>query len=225
MGRTPLDPPERSALRGEFDLRLDGEGGLGGTASLTYTGQEALGLRLQSLGTDEAGVRKSLEEKMAALLHEGAKASVRTVGNTAASEDGLRVDYDVALPGVVTAAGDRKVLPAFPLRPRWRDSFRTSSRRTSAYFPYLALESFDIVINLPDGLTVEAAPAANQADWSFGRYSLSAAAEEGTKVRIRRESTIGKCLVPPDQYPLMRGFFDKVRSSDDGQIVLSSGKK
>ena len=223
--RTPLDPPERSALRGEFDLRLDGEGGLGGTASMTYTGQEALGLRLQNFGADEAGLRKSLEEKMAALLPEGSKASVRTVGNTAASEDSLRVDYDVAFPGVVVAAGDRKVLPAVPLRPRWRDSFRNSGRRTSVYFPYLALETFDIVITLPDGLAVEAVPAANQADWSFGRYSLSAAAEEGTKVRIRRESTIGKCVIPPDQYPLLRAFFDKVRLSDDGQIVLSSRKK
>lgn len=224
IGRTPLDPAERSALRGELDLRLDGEGGLGGTASLTYTGQEALVLRLQNFGADEAGIRKILEEKMAALLPEGAKATVRAVGNMAASEDSLRVDYDVALPGVVTAAGDRKVLPVFPFRPRWRDSFRTSSRRTSVYFPYLALETFDIVITLPDGLTVEAAPAANQADWSFGRYSLSAAVE-GTKVRIRRESTTGKCLVPPAQYPLMRGFYDKVRSSDEGQIVLSAAKK
>ncbi len=69
--RTPLDPPERSARRGEFDLRLDGAGGLGGTASLTCTGQEALRLRLENLGADEAGIRKKLEEKMAALLPEG----------------------------------------------------------------------------------------------------------------------------------------------------------
>jgi hypothetical protein len=218
--RTPLDPPERSARRGELDLHLDGAGGLGGTASLTCTGQEALRLRLENLGADEAGIRKKLEEKMAALLPEGGKASLRAVGNMTGSDESLRIDYDVALPGVVIEAGDRKALAAVPLRPQWRDSFRNSSRRTSVYFPYLALESLDIVITLPVGLTVEAAPAASQADWTFARYSLAAAAEAGTKVRIKREFMIGKCLIPPGEYPLVRAFFDKARAGDDGQIVL-----
>jgi hypothetical protein len=223
--RTPLDPPERAVRRGELDLRLDEAGGLGGTASLTCTGQEALRLRLENFGADEAGIRKKLEEMMAALLPEGGKASLRAVGNMTGSEESLRVDYEVALPGVVIEAGDRKALPAVPLRPQWRDSFRNSSRRTSVYFPYLALESLDIVIALPEGLTVEAAPAASQADWTFARFSLAATAEAGTKVRVKREFTIGKCLIPPGEYPLLRAFFDKVRSGDEGQIVLSSGKK
>ncbi|HSA94746.1 MAG TPA: DUF3858 domain-containing protein [Acidobacteriota bacterium] len=223
--KTPLDPPERAARRGELDLRLDGEGGLVGTASFTWSGQDALRLRLENLGADETGLRKTLEEKMAALLPEGGKASLRAVGNMTGTDDSLRVDYEVALPGVVVEAGDRKALAVVPLRPEWRDSFRNSSRRTSVYFPYLARESLDIVIALPEGVTVEAVPTANQADWAFARYSLAAAAEGGTKVRVHREFAIGKSLIPPGEYPLVRAFFDKVRAADDGQIVLSSRKK
>jgi hypothetical protein len=223
--RTPLDPPERSGSHAQFAFRLDREGGLGGTATLTCTGQEALALRLENMGADETGIRKSFEAKMAALLPEGAKATLRAAGNVAGSEDGLRAEYDVVVPGVSAAAGERMVMPAVPLRPRWRDSFRHAKRRSSVYFPYLAAESADIVISLPDGLTVETVPAACQAERSFARYSLAVTAEEGAKIHARRELRIGKYRLASDQYSVVKTFFDQVRAGDDGQIVLSSAKK
>lgn len=220
IDRTPLDPPEGSGLQGQFTLQLDREGSLGGAASLTYKGQEALALRLENLGADETGIRRSFEEKMAALLPEGAKASLRKTGNMVSSEDSLRVEYDIAVPGVAAAAGDRMILPAVPLRPGWRGSFRQAKRKSSVYFPYLATESIEIVVTLPDGMMVETVPASSQAERSFARYSLAVTAEEGAKVHTRRELTIGKYRIASDQYPALKTFFDQVRAGDDGQIVL-----
>jgi Domain of Unknown Function with PDB structure (DUF3857) len=219
--KTPLDPPERSRRQARFVLRLDREGGLAGTASVTFTGQEALALRVQNLGADETGVRKSLEEKMAALLPEGAKASLRAAGNMVASEDSLGLEYDVAIPGVATAAGDRTV----PLRPTWRDSFRHASRKSSVYFPYLSVDSVEIEITLPEGLTVETLPDPSQAERSFARYSLVMKAEDVAKVRVSRELALGKYRMASNQYPAVKSFFDQVRAADDAQMVLAAGKR
>jgi len=68
-------------------------------------------------------------------------------------------------------------------------------------------------------------PAACQSERSFARYSLTAAAEDGRKLHVRRELTIGKGRVPADQYPVLKSFFDQARAGDDGQIVLAPEKK
>jgi hypothetical protein len=221
----PPDPPERSTVEQAFDLRLDGAGGLSGTATLTCTGQEALSLRLEYLDADDAEMKKSLGEKMAALLPKGGQASVRKIENMTGSEDRLQIEYEVAVPGVAAAAGDRLLLPVVPFRAGWRDSFRHARRRGSVYFPYLEHESDDIVIALPENVKVDTVPAACQSERSFARYSLTAAAEDGRKLHVRRELTIGKGRVPADQYPVLKSFFDQARAGDDGQIVLAPEKK
>jgi hypothetical protein len=222
--KLPLDPPERSSDRGEFALRLDRTGGLAGTAALTFTGQRALTFRLENLGADESGIKKSFEEKIAALLPEGGKVVVRKVVHAAASTDDLRVECELEIPGIATAAGDRLLLPAVPFRSLWRDSFRRAGRKSSVYFPHLFSEADDIVITVPEGMTIETAPAACRGERSFARYSLLTTAEEGTTLRVRRELSISKYRLAPYDYPHLKSFFDQVRTGDDGQVVLTAKK-
>ncbi|MGE5740632.1 MAG: hypothetical protein ACM32H_01240, partial [Candidatus Aminicenantes bacterium RBG_16_66_30] len=110
-------------------------------------------------------------------------------------------------------------------RAGWRESFRHAGRAGSVYFPYLLRESDDIVIAVPEGLTIETVPAASQSERTFARYSLTAGAEGGTKLHVRRDVTIGANRIPPDQYPVLKSFFDQVRAGDDGQVVISAEKK
>ncbi len=221
----PLDPPERTLTRRAFDLRLDGDGGLTGTASLTCTGQEALDLRLEYLGIDDSEMRKGLAEKMSSILPAGGKASVRTVENMTQSEDEIRIEFEIAVPGVTTTAGDRLIMPLVPYRVGWRDSFRHAGRAGSVYFPYLLRESDDILITVPEGLKIETVPAASRCERTFSRYSLAAEVDDGARFHIRREMTILKNQVLPDQYPVLKSFFDQARIGDDGQVVLSVVKK
>jgi hypothetical protein len=222
---TPLDPPERSESRRAFDLRLDRDGGLSGTASLAYTGQEALGLRVEYLGLDEAETKNDLAAKLMSVLPKGGRASVVKVENMTGSEDELRVEFEIAIPGAATAAGERLVLPLVPYRAGWRDAFRHTRRSGSVCFPYLFHESDDIVIAVPDGLRIETLPPAAQNERSFARYTLSAEAGDGTKLHVRRELRIGKIRIPADQYPVLKTFFDQTRAADDGQVVLAAEKK
>ncbi len=222
---TPLDPPEASALHREFDLKLDATGRLNGTIRLTCTGQEALVRRLEYLGVDESEVRRRLEDELKAELGGEAQASLRRADNLTVSEDPVRFEFEVAWTAGATVAGGRKILPVFPLRAGWHDAFRHAKRRTSVQFRYLARETDDILIALPEGTSVEAGPAARLYELSFARYELSAATEEAGRLRIRRELAIVKPRVVLGQYPVLKGFFDHVRAGDEGQVVLAPTKK
>jgi len=222
---TPLDPPDKSSIHREFALQLDAQGRMTGTVKMTFTGQEALIRRLDYLDVDETEVKKLLEEKMTALMSGEAMVSLRKVDNMANSEDAVRLEFDVSLPASATVVGDRMVLPVMPFRAGWHDSFRHSGRRASVYFPYLCRESDDIVLTLPAGMKVEAAPAACQNKRSFAEHSLAAVAEEGGKLHVQRELVIGKIRIPADQYSILKIFFDQVRAGDEGQVVLALDKK
>ena len=222
---TPLDPPERSLARRAFDLRLSPDGGLTGTVTLSCTGQEALGLRLDHFGLAEEEMKKSLSEKMAARLPEGGRAAVLQMENMSGCEDEVRIVFEVAIPAAATPAGDRLLLPVVPYRGTWRDAFRHANRTNSVYFPYLVSESDDIIVALPEGMKVETAPAAAKSERSFSRYSLAAEVDGGAKLRVRRELTILKNRIPADQYPVLRSFFDHARAGDEGQVILAVEKK
>lgn len=220
----PPDPPERSRTRWTFDLSLGRDGGLSGSGVMACTGQDALALRLEYLRMDEAAAGKSLGEKLTGLLPAGGTASVRRTENLAGSNDELRAEFDVTMPAAATAAGDRLLLPVMPFRTVGRDAFRHAGRAGPVYFPYLFRESDDITIAVPDGLKVEAIPAAGHHERSFADYSFSVSVE-GSKIRIGRELLIGKNLIPLAQYPVLKSLFDQIRAGDESQIVLSVDKK
>jgi hypothetical protein len=222
---TPLDPPERSSVRRAFDLRLDRSGTLTGTLSLISTGHDALETRLAYFGTDEAGMKKALAERMTALLPEGGQAAVRKVENMTGFGDELRVEFDITVPGAATAAGDRLVMPIVPCKTNWRDSFRHARRTGPVCFPYAANVTDDIAITLPEGLTVETVPAASRSERTFAKYTLSAEAGDATRLRVRREMTIGRIRIPLDQYPVLKSFFDQARAGDEAQVVIAAAKK
>jgi hypothetical protein len=220
----PPDPPERTEMRQTLHLNLDRGGRLAGSGTIVSTGQEALALRLEYLGTDEAEARKSLDAKITALLPEGGSASVRKVENLAGSNDELRIEFEVALPAA-TAAGDRLLLPVLPYKARGRDSFQHAGRTGSVCFPFLFRAADEITITLPEGLKVETAPAPAQSSRSFGDYALTVAVEDGSKIHVRRGLTVSKSAIPAGQFPVVKSFFDQARAGDDAMIVLSIGKK
>jgi hypothetical protein len=222
---TPPDPPEKTQIRRELALQLNLQGNLNGTAKVSFTGQEALALRLDHFGSDDIEVKKDLEAEMTATLPGGAKATLRKVENFNNSADDIKAEFDIAVPGAATLVGDRMLLPASPSRVGRKYSFPHARRQYSIYFPYAFREYDDIVVTLPAGVKAEGIPAVIQNKRSFSEYSLTCAVEDGTKLHVRRELVIGKSRIPADQYSILKIFFDQVRAGDEGQVVLELEKK
>jgi len=222
----PVYPPDTAATRFDIAFQLDAEGNLTGTVKAAYRGQDALVRRLEHIGDDKVEVKKDLEKEMSGLLPDGAKVSLKKVENIDNSADILWAEFDVSIPAIATAAGQRTLLPVSPLLGSAQHPFRHAQRKHPIYFPYPCQETTDIVVTLPPGMKIETAPAPRRIQQEGFDYSLAAApVEDGSKIHVLRDLVIKKSHFPVGQYPAVKGFFDQVRAADEEQIVLSLEKE
>jgi len=222
---TPAYPPDTALIQREIALQLDLEGNLSGTVKVGYTGQEALVRRVKHIGDDDVEVKKDLEAELAAILPAGAKVSLKKVENMANSADTVWAHFEIAVPGMATAAGQRTLIPASPLLGSSQHPFRHAQRKYPVYFPYPYREFNDIVVTLPAEMRVETIPAPRKNHGELFDYSLVCVVDGGTKVHVQRDLVIKRSFFPVTQYAAVKAFFDQVRAGDEEQVVLSVAKK
>ena len=222
---TPAYPPDTALTQREIELRLDLEGNLAGTAKVTFKGQEALIRRLKHIGDDDVEVKKDLEAEMLEILPAGAKVILQKIESINNSADKVFAQFEISVPGLATAAGQRTLLPVSPLLGSRQHPFRHAQRKYPVYFPYPYREFDDIVVALPAEMKVETTPAPRKNQGELFDYSLVCVVENGTKIHVQRDLVIKKSYFPVEQYPAIKFFFDQVRAGDEEQIVLSVAKK
>jgi hypothetical protein len=209
----------------EIALRLDLQGTFSGTVKTTYTGHEALVRKLEHLHDDAEASKKDLEKELADLLPLGAVVTLTKLENIDNNAPNVIAGYEVSIPGIGTAAGEKMLIPVSPLVGAARYPFRHAERRYPVYFPYPFREFDDIVITLPEGLTAEVRPAPRKDQNDFSAFSLASAVEGLGKIHIQRDLIIKKSLFPVEQYKDVKALFDSVRASDEAQIILTTAKK
>ncbi len=222
---TSVYPPDMALTQRKIALRLDGEGQAAGTVKTTYQGHEAMVRRLGHLHSDPEQIRESFEQELSGLLPLGARVTMTKIDNIDNSSPTLVVEYEIAIPGLATSAGDRMLLPASPLLGSRQHPFRHAERKYPVYFPYRFREFNDIVIDLPEGTTAETRPEARKVPGEFASYSLVCVQEGSTKLHIQRDLAIHREFVPVDRYRSLKAFFDLVHGGDTEHIVLRREEK
>lgn len=222
---TPAYRPEFALTQREVVLQLNPQSLLTGTIKTTYSGHEALVRRLKHIHDDREDIKKSLEDELAGILPLGASVKMKNLENIDNNNLLLIVVYDVTIPGIVTMAGDRLLLPASPLLGTKQYPFRHAQRRYPVYFPYPFREFNDIVIILPEGLTVETRPEKKKIQRDFSSYSLVCIQERPQRLHVQRDLIIQKSYFPAEQYTAIKAFYDALRTHDEEQFVLSQTKK
>jgi hypothetical protein len=222
---TPALPPDMALTQREIALELDLQGNLKGTVKVTFQGQDGLIRRLKHLESDEAEKKKDLEAELTAILPVGATVTLKKLENMANDNPSVFATYEVAVPGIVTTAGKRMLLPVSPLLGDPEHPFSHAQRKYPVYFPYPHREFNDIIITLPQGVSVESSPASRRNQQEFADYSLVCVAEGTQRLHAQRDLIIKKSLFSLEQYRSLKGFFDDVRASDEQQVVLSTEKR
>jgi len=217
---TPALSPETGLTKREISLNIDAEGKLAGTVNVSYYGQQALVRRLKHIDSDEIKKKEDLEEELKRILPPGSKVNMKNVNGISDNSPQLLVEYEVVIPGIITDAGDRILMPICPLLGPSRYPFRQTQRKYPVYFDYPYRELDDIIIALPEGLSVEAFPAGKTTNTDFSNYSLVKILETPKRIRVHRELAIKKSYFLLDHYPQLKGIFDFARASDEEQIVL-----
>jgi hypothetical protein len=222
---TSVYDPDLALTRRDIALKLDPGGALAGTVRTTYMGHEALVRRLEHIRGDDESRKKDFEQELADVLPPGASVTLTGIEHAADSAPELVVRYDVAIPGLAAVAGDKVLLPAYPLTGTGSYPFRHAERSFPVYFPYPFRELDVIRIELPAGLAPEVRPQLRESRNEFSAYTLACDEDGPGVLRVQRDLTVKKCFFGLDRYAAVKGFFDAARTADGEQIVLTKPKR
>jgi hypothetical protein len=220
--QTPLPASEQSKIERRAELKLAAEGDLEGKLTVSFTGLEALWRRIDERNQDETARKKFLEDQVKQDIPAGSEVDLTKQPEWNSSEAPLTAEFNLKVPGWASAAGRRAMLPTTLFSAREKHMFEHADRVWPIYFRFAYEAADDVNIQLPTGWLVESVPKDEDRDLKGAQYSLKVEKNNGA-VHIQRVLRSDLYMVPKDSYPVLRGFFQFVKSEDEQQVVMQPG--
>src|ERR1700681_4904424 len=126
--QTTLPQASESRIERVGKLKLSDTGDLEGKLTITYTGLEAMGHRLEERNEDEVARKKFLEEVVTGQIAAGAEAEITNKPDWTNSETPLVAEFNLKIPGWASNAGRRVVLLAAIFTAAEKGVFEHASR-------------------------------------------------------------------------------------------------
>jgi uncharacterized protein DUF3857/transglutaminase superfamily protein len=200
-------------------LRLTEDGTLQGKVEFIFHGLEAVRLRNDAMDEDEAQRRKDLEDELKDRLPSNATIKVENVTGLEGSDDALRVEYSMEVPGYAAATGRRLLMPTSVFHFFAKHPFQHSTRNNPVYFGFPFMDEDDITITMPSGYSIESLPRGRKIGSNVLGYEVQREAQSGV-LRVRRTLAVETYYFPKEYYSALRQFYDEVRAGDEEQAVL-----
>jgi len=217
--QTPLPDSSVSQIQRKGELKLTDDGTLEGRVKLTYTGLEAWSRRVQERNQDDEARKKFVEDELKEYVPAATEVELKNQPDWNGSEHPLTSEFEVKIPGWVSAAGRRVMMPVGLFSAPEKRVFEHENRVYPIYFRFPYQKNDDVTVELPAGWAVSSVPKALDKDAKGAEYKL--AVDDGKKsIRITRMLRCDLFLLPKETYPALRTFYQIVRSGDDQQIVL-----
>jgi hypothetical protein len=216
---TPM--PESSASRVErrADLKMTPEGALEGKLSVIYSGLEAEWRRVQYRNEDETQRKKFLEDEVKETVPVGIEVDLTNKPDWNSSSSALAAEFTLKVPGWVSGAGHRALLPVGLFSAPEKHMCEHATRVHPLYFHYMSERLDDTRIELPVGWQVSSLPQPQTDDAHVMLYTLKVENDKGT---LHLERRLRRDLITLEQkyYPALRSFYQTVRTGDEQQVVL-----
>ena len=218
--RTTLPDSSESRIERNAALNLSETGDLEGKLTITYAGLEAMRRRVEERNQDESERRKYLEDEAKEYIPAASEIDLSNKPDWANSSTPLVAEYKVRIPGWVSGAGRRAMLPVGIFTASEKRVFEHAERVHPIYFEYPFEKLDDVTITLPVGWQVGSLPPAKKQDGNGAvLYELKAENDKST-IHLSRKLKIDVLLLEPKYYAALRNFFQVVRSGDEEQVVL-----
>lgn len=221
--QTTLPQAAESEIARAGKLKLTDAGDLEGKLTITYTGLEAMYHRLEERHADDVERKKYLEERVTSQIGAAGDAELTNKPDWTSSEAPLVAEFDIKIPGWVSSAGRRAMIPAAVFTAAEKGVFEHTNRSHPIYFEYPYVKVDDITIDLPPGWQVSSLPAAQNQDGHVIQYTLKAE-KNGESLHLNRKLTVDVMMLDKKYYGALRNFFQTVRTGDAEQIVLQPGE-
>ena len=217
---TSLPKGEESRVERKAVMQLTDTGSLEGKVTVTYVGIPALDRRLDERDADDTERKKFLEDGLKESIPAASEAELTNHPDWRASTNTLVAEFDVKVPGWAAQAGRRALLTVGLFGGGEKHLFEHGSRTHPIYFAYPFKDVDDLTIDLPLGWQISSVPQPQTIDAKACVYSMDAERKDNT-LHLVRQLTVDLNFVDVQHYGALQGFFQRVRSGDEQQIVVS----
>ena len=217
---TSLPQSSESKIERKAELKLNEEdGSLGGKLTVTFSGLEALSRRNDMRNEDETSRKKFLEDQVREYIPAGIDIELKNQPEWNVASPTLVAVYDLKVPGWVSAAGRRALLPFGLFSATEKQLFEHANRVHAVYFQYPFEKADEVTIQLPLGWQVSSVPKELNRDAKAAVYIRKVEDDKGILhlTRILRSDLL---MVDAKFYPALRAFFQTVRTGDEEQIIV-----
>ena len=219
---TTVPESKESQIQRKAKLKVTDDGSLEGDLTVTYTGLEALSKRVEERNQDDTSRKKLLEDEVQEWIPAGIQAELKNKPVWDNSAAPLVAEFSLKVPGWVSGAGKRAILPVGLFSNSEKHVFEHANRVHAIYFPYPSEKVDDITIELPLGWQVSSVPKPQKNDVKLLTYTLNVENDKGT-LHLKRDLDAQILLIEAKYYGVLRNFYQTVKAGDEQQIVLQPG--
>jgi len=216
---TPDPKSSDSQVIRKADLKLDNEGTLEGRLTVTFTGLEAVWRRVEERNEDEAHRKKLLEDYVKGIVSVGIEVELANKPDWASSSPNFVTEFSLKVPGWVSGAGKRALLPVGLFNAPEKHMYEHATRVHPLYFQFMYQEQDDVRIELPLGWQVSSLPQPVTQDAKLIVFNFKTENKNGT-LHLERHLTFDLITLEQKYYPTLRNFYQLVKNADEQQIVL-----
>jgi hypothetical protein len=178
--------------------------------------------RVEELHSDDVEKKKYLEEQVKEYVPVAVELDLTNQPDWKSSSQPLVAEFNLKIPGWVSGAGRRALLPVGIFSTPEKHIFEHTNRVQPLYFEFPFEKVDDVTIDLPLGWQVQTLPPPQKQDGHVVVYNLEAE-KDATSVHLSRRLTVDLMLLDVKYYMALRNFFQVVRTGDEEQIVLQPG--
>ena len=218
---TSLPTSTDSGIQRKAELKLTETGDLEGKLTVTYTGLEAAQRRVEERLADDAQRKKLLEDEVRWAIPAACEVELTNQPDWKSSSS-LVAEYTLKVPGWVSGAGRRALLPVGLFGAPEKHLFDHADRVHPIYFEFPFQRADDVSIDLPLGWEITTVPEQQKLDAKAITYVLEAKNNKGT-LHLNRVLNVDVLLLPTKNYATLRKIFQVVRTGDEEQIILQPG--
>lgn len=204
-------------------LTLDSDGHVHGVIQETMTGVLALAWRQAALRGDEAETIHDFEKALQRSMPSGVQVSVKQFTWLADFTHPLMVVASVS-GQMGTQTGKHMFLPGVFFESANPPLFAAEQRDATVdmHYPFMVDDQFRL--SLPPNITIDSLPQSSEIPFAQGADYITKFAAQPHLFAYGRLLTAARFLYKAADYPALRGFYQKVSTSDQQQLALKIQK-
>jgi Domain of Unknown Function with PDB structure (DUF3857) len=211
-----------SNITRKADLKMTDQGALEGKVTVTFSGLEALSIRLELRNQDETARTKYIEDVVREFIPVLIDVDLKNKPDWSSSSPTLVGEFEIKVQGWASAAGHRALIPVGLFGAPEKHVFEHAARVHPIYFDFPTGRIDDVTIELPLDWKVNSVPPGHKDEGRVCSYNTTAENKNGT-LHLTRNLNINMLVLDTKYYGALRKFFQTVKTGDEQQIVVQPG--